>query len=266
MTTRGLIITGMHRSGTSLIAQAFFKAGVFLGDDLLSPSPRNPDGFFEDKKVIQFHDEVLQENNAEWHSYWRSQKKLSVSSKHKNEAGKLMGEYFQGHGVWGWKDPRAILFLDLWHELFPQAKFVFAYRKPEEVVWSLIRRGDFHYYFRHPILRAIIALRLWSYYNRRILEFAGKYPGSSLLLCVPGDLLDAQTRSSTVKIITDQWSYDLKELDNQLSQTYKPTLMHREVRAWIKALTKIYWPAEDLFRRLNHMHDKLLFQNQVTST
>src|SRR5919197_2381254 len=42
-------IVGMHRSGTSLVAQVLAKAGLYLGrtDDLIPAGPDNPDGYWE---------------------------------------------------------------------------------------------------------------------------------------------------------------------------------------------------------------------------
>ncbi len=62
------IITGMHRSGTSLVAQAFCRAGLYLGDQLKSPRDSNPDGLFEDEDFIGFHDDILAANQMRWDS------------------------------------------------------------------------------------------------------------------------------------------------------------------------------------------------------
>lgn len=259
--TKGLIITGMHRSGTSLVAQAFYKAGVFLGDDLLRPSPRNPDGYFEDKKVFQFHDRIFRANGVEWHSFRTLAKQsLHVSPDHKNEAIRLMDQSFQGHPIWGWKDPRATLFLSLWKEILPQAKFIFCFRRPEEVAGSLLRRGDFQIYSKQSNGQAMIALRLWTYYSRKIIEFASQNPDSCLLLFVPTDLLDRRSRDLVTDIVVHHWSCDLKDLNHHLAQTYKPDLMRQEVRKLVKALTKVYWPAGLMLRRLIQLHDQLLSQ------
>ncbi|MEY2858272.1 MAG: hypothetical protein RLZZ74_2584, partial [Cyanobacteriota bacterium] len=43
-----MIITGMHRSGTSLTASLLQSAGVNLGDRLMSEDRGNSKGHFED--------------------------------------------------------------------------------------------------------------------------------------------------------------------------------------------------------------------------
>ena len=54
-----LLITGMHRSATSLIASLFEGAGVHLGERLLAPNAQNPRGFFEDVEFFEFHRAAL---------------------------------------------------------------------------------------------------------------------------------------------------------------------------------------------------------------
>jgi hypothetical protein len=47
------IITGMHRSGTSLIAQLFYRAGADMGDPdtFYRPDRWNPEGYFEQPTI-----------------------------------------------------------------------------------------------------------------------------------------------------------------------------------------------------------------------
>ena len=44
-----VLITGMHRSGTSLVARLLAECGCFIGqpEDLMPPKPDNPEGFWE---------------------------------------------------------------------------------------------------------------------------------------------------------------------------------------------------------------------------
>jgi len=46
--TRPLVITGMHRSGTSLVASLFAGAGVNVGTRLIGASRGNDRGHWED--------------------------------------------------------------------------------------------------------------------------------------------------------------------------------------------------------------------------
>ncbi len=54
-----LIITGMHRSGTSLTAEFLQKISLDLGNNLLKGNYWNPKGYFEDIDFVEFKRTVL---------------------------------------------------------------------------------------------------------------------------------------------------------------------------------------------------------------
>lgn len=49
-----LVITGMHRSGTSFAASLLHDAGLYLGGRMLAPHASNPLGHFEDLEFYEF--------------------------------------------------------------------------------------------------------------------------------------------------------------------------------------------------------------------
>ena len=64
-----IIITGMHRSGTSLTASLLQSAGVKIGDRLMGKGTGNSQGHFEDLDFVEFHQQVLESqglNIAGW--------------------------------------------------------------------------------------------------------------------------------------------------------------------------------------------------------
>lgn len=58
-----IVITGMGRSGTSLVSSLLQRAGVHIGDQLLPPYPDNPRGYFEDVEFYEFHEQLLHERS-----------------------------------------------------------------------------------------------------------------------------------------------------------------------------------------------------------
>src|ERR1700735_202772 len=66
-----LIVSGMHRSGTSSIAGVVGMLGASLPQNLLPPNFDNPLGFFESDKVMRLNDKILSESGSSL-SDWRA--------------------------------------------------------------------------------------------------------------------------------------------------------------------------------------------------
>ena len=65
---RNIVILGMHRSGTSMVARALATAGLYVGEqgELLSDQEDNPNGFWERKDVVSLNDEMLHNCGYSW--------------------------------------------------------------------------------------------------------------------------------------------------------------------------------------------------------
>ena len=136
-----LVILGMHRSGTSLLANLIHESGIPLGESLMPPTQLNPKGYFEDMEIYTLHDNILRQSNL---PYTVTEKdEISVSENHLSS----IKEIIQKRSVkdqWGWKEPRTCLFLDNWHKIMleegHEPYYVISYRPLEQVVDSLVRR------------------------------------------------------------------------------------------------------------------------------
>lgn len=166
-----LIVTGMHRSGTSLVASLFEHAGVNLGAQLLAPRKDNPLGFFEDVEFVEFHENALHTRGQD--ILVTRDFEFTPNAREGEKASRLIAARAERE-LWGWKDPRTCLFLDFWQERLPDAQVLFVYRHPFDVVLSLARRGEvvgFDFFN---------ALDAWYVYNASCLDFARRHPESTL--------------------------------------------------------------------------------------
>jgi hypothetical protein len=145
---------------------------VDIGRELLAADSRNPRGFFEDLSFLQFHERALLDRGTT--PYVGPEFIFEATSAEREEAKRLVSER-EGLPLWGWKDPRSSLFLDFWHEILPDARFLFVYRHPLEVLLSLVRRSEAH---TAGLLEGLTA---WVAYNARILSFREKHPQACLL-------------------------------------------------------------------------------------
>mgnify|MGYP006272018701 CR=1 FL=1 len=170
---RPLLLCGMHRSGTSLTASLLHAAGVRLGDRLLGANLGNDRGHFEDLDIYEFHQTVLRSNGLGTEGYVAAGR---VTEPLAPIGRRLAAERARGGGVWGWKEPRTVLFLDYWDAVLPDARYVFVFRRPWEVVDSLFRRGD-ETFAGNPAFAA----EVWLYYNRTIVDFVRRHPDRCLV-------------------------------------------------------------------------------------
>ena len=136
------IITGMHRSGTSLAARLFLNAGVPMGppDDFYRADRWNPQGYHEERGVLLLNIRLI---HGPWgkFSYLHLPRKSTVlrrafTAKEEIAATALRHE---GHVV---KDARFCLTLPAWREYgVPIDGVLVCLREPVEVVLSLKKRN-----------------------------------------------------------------------------------------------------------------------------
>jgi hypothetical protein len=146
MTQIAVCVTGMHRSGTSIVAGALRFLGVSLGDPngWLKPGPDNPLGYFEVAAVVHLDDELLAHLGGAWDQPpvldpgWEHDDGLDAF---RARAGEILAETFgpapARSQVIAWKDPRLSLLLPFWRTVTPIATTIVVVRDPVEVVASL---------------------------------------------------------------------------------------------------------------------------------
>ncbi len=175
-TVPALVISGMHRSGTSLLAAVCQSAGLDIGPDLVPAHASNPAGHFEDLAFYTFHESVLAANGRIPAGYGLWDAPPIVSDDQRRAAAALVAARRAGGRPWGWKDPRTVLFLDFWLELIPEARFLFVVRDPGEVADSLQRRGE-------PRFQdgGAEAFRTWYRSNSLIAEFCRRHGDRALV-------------------------------------------------------------------------------------
>jgi len=225
--TDQLIVAGFHRSGTSATAQLLHRAGLFLGYELLEALPSNPYGHFEDKEVVDLHHQILADNDLTW---LVDQPFVPVVDERRwQQMRQLVERRNTEHRLWGFKDPRACLFLALWKYLLPNAKVLIVYRHFSGSTYSLARRhaallfsgtisGFLHRRFwEEPDL----ALRMWLTHNEALLAFARTYPEDTLVVSM--DMV--QGGFPVVKAINRWWGFELDEVAT--SEVIDPTITER---------------------------------------
>ena len=67
--SQGILVLGMHRSGTSIVTNILNVLGAELGSRLMPPAHDNPDGFREHLDVVHVHDELLAALGHAWDDF-----------------------------------------------------------------------------------------------------------------------------------------------------------------------------------------------------
>jgi predicted O-methyltransferase YrrM len=215
-----LIITGMHRSGTSLTASFLQTLGVNVGDRLYAADRANQKGYFEDVDFLELQRQVLQascdRNEPGWSDWgWTESEQLNRANfaNYREPAQALIATRANSQTLWGWKDPRTSLMLDFWHDLLPQARYLLVYRFPWDVADSILRLHE-------PIFQAHpdYAIRTWRFYNQQLLDFYTRHRDICLLVSVNGFLKDT---SRLVELVQNRFSLSLnadRPLDSRNSE------------------------------------------------
>jgi hypothetical protein len=159
-----IIIIGMHRSGTSLVAGMLTALGVFV-DPAMRPPRQNEclpapdaqqrrDGYGEAEIFRLLNDMILARSGATWDhvqpfldhrdSAWMTRTNLLLMKDRMRRS--LSSDFLSKMpdwlpGNWGWKDPRNSLTLPYWLRLFPEARILHVRRNSEGVANSLMRRA-----------------------------------------------------------------------------------------------------------------------------
>jgi DNA repair exonuclease SbcCD ATPase subunit len=221
-----LIVTSMHRSGSSLVASLLQSAGLHIGRQLMQPNEGNIKGYFENLDFCKFHLDLLESQGID-RDGWTLQEKIEVEDRFVDIAKELVDQNSLSR-YWGWKDPRTTLFLDFWGELLPEANFLLVYRSPWEVVDSLYRRGD-AFFLDKPEL----AVKMWLHYNQKILHFYNRF-SSRCLLASLNTLISHQEKY--IEVINQKFQTKLVAPESSISDpsllytqgldNYRPTLLN----------------------------------------
>ena len=148
--TDPVVLLGMHRSGTTMLARMLERLGMFLGHRLESNH--------ESIAVLELNDDVLARAHAAWDRplgilelLGHGPSKQAVVDSMRATLGTLgfrrsyLGATRLGRGLgpgpWGFKDPRTTVTWPLWLEIAPDARLVSMRRHGVDVAASLWRRA-----------------------------------------------------------------------------------------------------------------------------
>jgi hypothetical protein len=240
-----LVITGMHRSGTSLLAQWLYKCGLHVGDHFLGADIGNEEGHYEDLDFYQYHQNVLKDYQLP-EDGMIDEPLETLSDGQLHEMRKLVREKNAAQQQWAWKEPRTCLFLDHYRKLLPEARYLVILRDYRSVVSSLISRiysrtsykyaqkkgfsKFFWEYFKKPFRKRSLLnkhseryLRVWIAYNEAILHHLEKLNPTQYLVVDHTALSD--NNKQVFEHLSDTWDFKLEYYNYK--NVYKENLLSK---------------------------------------
>jgi len=167
MNRRPVLVVGMHRSGTSLVAQVLDDLGVELGGSEevdKDHAEDNERGFWEPPGLVELNDRILRSWGASWCHPHLDARPSTLDPTFRDEIETLAEDWGHRYASWAWKDPRLSLTWPFWLPHLPGALILWCVRHPLEVAASLLARNAF------PTRAGLL---LWEIYNREVAQMIG---------------------------------------------------------------------------------------------
>ena len=162
------IITGMHRSGTSLAARLFFEAGADMGkrETFHPPDKWNPDGYYEQPDIHAINMPLI---NGPWwkfaYFFLPSEKTIRNRGNKRKDLISQTSIKYDGKVV---KEARFCLTLPAWLDNGNRVnKVLICIRTPSQVAKSIQKRN---------FITMNHAYYLWAVHNERILKYTANIP------------------------------------------------------------------------------------------
>jgi GT2 family glycosyltransferase/SAM-dependent methyltransferase/tetratricopeptide (TPR) repeat protein len=228
-----IVVLGMHRSGTSLLANLLTSLGVDLGHDLVPADSNNPAGYWEQLDINRTQDRLLSRLNKHWTGQaWMNPFPLAWDQLPQTEriqfkqelAAIVRREIGQSKGVWGFKDPRTCRLWPLWDDVFAEIGIeplcILALRHPAAVVESLVKRDQ---------MPAAQGEMLWLLHNLEAVRGAG----DKLRLVIDYDRWFTSPKEQAyaiAKALDLPWPKAADQVLAGISQRIRPDLRHCEAR------------------------------------
>ena len=260
----------MHRSGTSLITNWLYHCGLQVGECLVKANEGNKEGHYEDVEFLRMHEEILAGNGLSPGGLVHDQQ-ISISEYQLEKLKAVIRVKDHRFEQWGWKEPRTCLFLDIYRELLPGAKYLVIVRDHMAVVSSLLKRG-FEEIYKPKASRSFFSqlkwdlykkskrkkwfygtyaedyLKVWIDYNDHILNILRQLPKDDYLV-INYTLLEKDDRQ-VFSLLTSDWRFKLEYFP--FSKVYNKSLIspQADLRPFLKD-TSLVSKARELENEFN---------------
>lgn len=169
---RAVVILGLARSGSSVVTGVARLLGVDVGAREYADKA-NPYGSFEDRDFRRLHREIF-ECARSGSTYWDPPARaaiLSVGERFRPAIAALVQRKAEGKALWGWKENRGILTIDLFLPHLARPHLIVLFRNPLATALSGVRHTA-----RHGDVGLLDALRVANFYHEELCALLTRYP------------------------------------------------------------------------------------------
>ncbi|MDM8559330.1 glycosyltransferase [Candidatus Parabeggiatoa sp. HSG14] len=155
-----IIVLGMHRSGTSVVARLLNMMGTYFApENIAMPHAQdNPKGHWERKDIYELNHRTMSTLGMSWDNISDFESAMLTDETRETftpDAQKIIFN-LETNRPWMAKDPRFCLLLPLWSPLLEVPVCVYVYRNPIQIAQSLKKRDNFPF---------MLSIALWEKYT-----------------------------------------------------------------------------------------------------
>lgn len=173
----GVLVAGMHRSGTSAMTRVLNLLGCALPDELIPPNLGNDQGHWEAFSVVALNDQILSDAGSFWNDWtalnsdWRAS---SLRDEAIVKASEVVRDHSKIRTLFAIKDPRISRVADIWLAAFDASgvipTVIIMLRNPVEVAKSLEARDLMVPAYAHLLwLRHMLDVEFHSRGRKRVI-------------------------------------------------------------------------------------------------
>jgi len=222
------MILGMHKSGTTAVAEILMKSAFNLGFDL-----KPEEG---DYKAEKGESRMVREiNNIILGSHGKYSLNINevdeINSDELEKVNLKIADFIKfqnAYGEWAIKDPRLILTFKFWRYHLPNCRCILVFRSPIDVVMRYIKSLSLLKKLLLFPFRTKKALKVWLIYNTKLIEIFNHIGPSNSLIINYESLMD-----------TD---YEIQRLENFIGRKLSEgrTSKHKQPDNFIDKAIRLY--------------------------
>lgn len=185
-----VVVLGMHKSGTTLLAEMLHKSGIDMVET--APSSGYDGGNKYERESTNLYNKRLL-GKLSHKSVSAIHKPTRVTQLGLNEMSAIIDECrSRNPESWGFKDPRTVMTYDEWAKVLPPHVVVAVYRHYHEVLRHYSKKSRRQLWSLNPYTRTYRVLRAWTIYNQRLVDIVTEMTGKAVLLSYEALMTDDQ--------------------------------------------------------------------------